>query len=149
MVNQTRKWKYCWDFELFRSVDLWALNQFDCLKLRTSRVVKMQVQNIQYFFPSDYGIQGCNAKGSKVKILEAFWEYTAGRLTKSSSHCFPTLPEKCMPYRTCCQQQVRTCVFRCWQHGDAQEEPLCTAAGVNVSISKYLIHCREIIVSFL
>ena len=64
-----------------------------------------------------------------------------GRLTKSSLNCFPTLPEWC-------QQQVRTCVFCCWQHGDAQKEPLGTAAGVSVSRSKYLIHCQGIIVSF-
>ena len=89
--------------------------------------------------------KGCNAKGSQFKILEAFWEYSAG-----SPRAVPTafLPCQSSACRTCCQQQVRTCVFRCWQHGDAQEEPLCTAAGVNVSISKYLIHCQGTIVSF-
>ena len=46
---------------------------------------------------------------------------------------------------TCGQQQVRTHVFCCWQHGVAQEEPGGTAAGVNVSRSKYLIHGQVVL----
>ena len=66
MVNQTRKWKYCWDFMLFKSVDLWALIVWSC-GYRVWLKCWCTICNI--FFSLEYDIQGFKAKGSQVKSL--------------------------------------------------------------------------------
>ena len=90
--------------------------------------------------------KGAMLKGAKSK----FWRHFENILLAGPPRAVPTafLPCQSSVCCTCCQQQVRTCVFYWWQNGDAQEEPLCTAAGVNVSISKCLIYCQGMIVSF-
>ena len=60
------------------------------------------------------------------------WGCWPTAMVASSPGAVPTafLPCPGSVCRTRCQQQVRTCVLGCWEHCDAEQKQLGTAAGV-------------------